>query len=369
MPAMRFRLVLATAAVSAFASLALAQPAQTFAERVEALRSASNLPGIAGVTFTSSSIGPITVSGVRKLGETTEVSANDLWHVGSISKSFTSALIAQQVERGTLKFDSTLGELLGAGVAKKFARATVAQVLSHRAGLPANPGGAEYIAILRSGDPIAVKRRRVAELALSGEPITTPGTGFLYSNVDYILLGSILEQRSGASWEDMVSDELLRPLKLSTAGFGAPGEAGTLTQPRGHRGNANGTPSPVEPGPGSDNPPLFGPAGTLHMSIADLATWGQLHLRGERGQNSVLTATTFKRLHTPMVDDYAFGWVQQAKGDDRITWHNGSNTMWYAIVAFNAATDKGVVLVTNAGGSSRIGIDALVFDYLTESSR
>lgn len=159
-------------------------------------------------------------------------------------------------------------------------------------------------------------------------------------------------------------DETLTPMKLTTAGFGAPGTAGAVTQPCGHRGQGNSL-SPVEPGMFADNPPVFGPAGTMHMSIADLARWGQEHLRGERGQDGLLKAATFKLLHTPPAGDYALGWVSQTKGEQRVIWHNGSNTMWYAIVAFNAAADKGVVLVTNGSINARVGLDALAFELVT----
>ena len=266
-----------------------------------------------------------------------------------------------------MKWDSTLGELLGPARAKKFAGVTLTNVMSHRAGLPPDPGGRTTGA---PGESITVVRRRVVDAALSGEPLYPAGAGYQYSNLDYILLGSILEQldeKTGRAWEDIVRDEIFTPLKLTSAGFGPPGTVGAITQPRGHQANG-ATLVPVEPGPFADNPPIYGPAGTIHLSIADLARWGQEHLRGERGEDGILKTATFKILHTPPVTpgDYALGWVSQTKNGQRVIWHNGSNTLWYAIVAFNAATDKGVVLVTNGSINARLGLDALAFQYLTE---
>ena len=364
---MRIRHAVGAAALCALSvsSLTHAQsPLPGFAEKVAALRASSNVPAVGGVTFTSSAVGAIAVSGVRKLGDPADVTPADLWHIGSISKSFTSALVARRIERGELKPDATLGELLGAARAQKFAGATLMNVLSHRAGLPPNPVGAGLNAIYQSGDPMPSIRRRVVDLALASEPLNAPGAGFLYSNIDYILLGSILEEKSGKAWEEIVREEILTPLKLTSAGFGAPGTPGVVTQPRGHRGQGTAL-TPVEPGVFADNPPVFAPAGTMHMSIADLARWGQEHLRGERGQDGLLKAATFKLLHTPPAGDYALGWVSQTKGDQRVIWHNGSNTMWYAIVAFNAAADTGVVLVTNGSINARVGLDALAFELVT----
>jgi len=354
--------------VLAVSSLIHAQPPQpSFAERVAAIRTSSSVPAVGGVTFSSASIGAVAASGVRKLGDPTEVTPADLWHIGSITKSFTSALIARRVERGELNLDAILGELLGPARAQKFAGATLKNVLSHRAGLPANPLGPAFNAIYQSGEPMPSIRKRVIDLALAAEPLSAPGTAFFYSNIDYILAGSIMEEKSGKAWEQIVREEILTPMKLTSAGFGAPGTVGALTQPRGHRGQGSSQ-TPIEPGMFADNPPVFGPAGTMHMSIADLARWGQEHLRGERGQDGVLKAATFKLLHTPPAGEYALGWVSRTRNGQRVIWHNGSNTLWFAILAFNADADKGVVLVTN-GVNAAAAMEALAFELVTAGAR
>lgn len=66
----------------------------------------------AGASFSSSAISAVTAIGVRRVGDETPVAASDLWHIGSITKSFTSTLIARHVERGEMSWASTLGELL-----------------------------------------------------------------------------------------------------------------------------------------------------------------------------------------------------------------------------------------------------------------
>lgn len=319
-----------TACVLLLSVSAGAQTTEPLPARLEQIRAAANVPAAGGVTFTSSSIGITAVTGVRKSGDPTSVTTSDVWHIGSLTQSFTSTLLGRFVERGELQWTSTLGELLGVERAKKFAPVTLVQVLSHRAGIAA------------------------------------PGATFLYSNLDYILIGSILESKTGKSWEELVRTEVLTPLKLTSAGFGAPGAPGAITQPRGHR--AQGTALvPVEPGLFADNPALLGPAGTLHMSIEDLARWGQEHLRGERGVNGLLKASTYQLIHTPPMAaaDYAFGWIVQPWNGSRVIWHNGSNTMWYAVVAFDAARDRGVVLVTNGSINARGAIDAAARDLIT----
>ena len=341
-----------TARVAVFAGLVLAmQPVvsqePTLASRLEALRTEANLPAVAGATFSSSSVSDVTAIGRRKEGDETPVAAGDLWHIGSITKSFTSLLIARHVERGEMAWTTTLGELAGPPRAGKFASVTLSQLLSHRAGLPANVSPAMMPAVMEGAPTVEVQRQRILDAALAGDPAATAGTAFAYSNLGYIIAGALIEAKTKKSWDELVREEVLAPLKLTSAGMGAPGVRDVVSQPRGHRRAADGTLTPLEPGPLSDNPPYLGPAGRLHMTMGDLARWGQAHLRGERGLDGIVRAETFKRLHQPESGAYAMGWVSRPTATGRVIWHNGSNTMWYAIVAFDAAADRGVVIATN----------------------
>ena len=326
--------------------------------RLEALRTQSNLPAVAGATFSSAEVSSVSAIGVRKLGDTTLVTPDDLWHIGSITKSFTSLLMARFVERGEMSWTSTLGDLLGPR-AGKFAPVTMAQLLSHRAGLPANVLPGMMASVAQGAPTVDVQRQRLIDAALATDPTAAPGAAFLYSNLGYIIAGGILEAKGKKTWEDLVRDEVLSPLGLSSAGNGPPGSLNLITQPRGHRRAPSGTLTPVEPGVGADNAPYLGPAGRLHMTVSDLARWGQAHLRGERGQDGIVKADTFKRLHLPESGAYAMGWVSQTTPDRRVIWHNGSNTMWYAIVAFDPAADRGAVIVTNGSIAAAQAVDAV----------
>jgi CubicO group peptidase (beta-lactamase class C family) len=331
----------------------------SLASRLEALRTQANLPAVAGATFSSSAVSEVAAIGRRKLGDETPVTVGDLWHIGSITKSFTSLLIARYVERGEMTWTSTLGELLGVSRAGKFAPATLSQLLSHRAGLPANVPPAIMPTVMEGAPVVEVQRQRILDAALAGDPSAAPGAAFAYSNLGYIIAGAMIEAKTKKSWQVLLREEVLLPLKLMSAGMGAPGVADTVSQPRGHRRAADGTMIPVEPGAMSDNPPYLGPAGRLHMTVGDLARWGQEHLRGERGQDGIVRADTFKRLHQPEgTATYAMGWVSRPTATGRILWHNGSNTYWYAIVAFDAAADRGVAIVTNGSIAAGQAVDA-----------
>jgi CubicO group peptidase (beta-lactamase class C family) len=96
----------------------------------------------------------------------------------------------------------------------------------------------------------------------------------------------------------------------------------------------------------------MGPAGTVHMSLADLCTYANDHLRGELGEAQLLSAETYQSLHTPELDGYACGWVKKgptAAIPHTVYWHNGSNTMWYALVVFIPDRKMTVAVTSNDG--------------------
>jgi CubicO group peptidase (beta-lactamase class C family) len=319
---------------------------------IERARTSGNLPAVGGASFSSAGTPELAVVGQRRLGDASPVTTADLWHIGSISKSFTSALVGRFVERNELSWTATMKELVGER-AGAFGDVTLEQLLGHRAGIPANVTPAIMGPASQGGPSVVELRRRLLTETFKGTPTAAPGVAFLYSNLGYVLAASILEERTGKAWEALIRTEVLNPLSLTTAGLGPPGILNELTQPRGHR---NGT-TPVEPGPFADNPPYMAPAGRLHMSLADLARWGQEHLRGARGQDgTVLKAATYARIHTPLSGgSYALGWVIEQPTTRRIIWHNGSNTMWYAILMLDPEGNRGVVLTTNGGiGASKV---------------
>jgi len=131
----------------------------------------------------------------------------------------------------------------------------------------------------------------------------------------------------------------------------------------------------------SDNPLLIGPACTVHCSISDWGKYLAAHLRGERGQGSILKAETFKKLHVPNFGGgYAFGWAADSLPPalkkwetGRALWHAGSNRKNFALVWMPPARDFAVAVTTNQGGheatraSEEVG-DALIQFYSQHSN-
>jgi len=316
---------------------------------LEPIRLARQLPGLAGAVVTGKGLEAIGAAGVRKAGTDIAVTAGDEWHIGSDTKAMTAAMIGRLVERGKLRWETTVGEVfpeLAASMSPALQKVTLLHLLSHRSGLPANmPWGL----IPRTGatrDQRLAVMKSVASLKL----LTDPGAKYLYSNLGYVVAGAMAERAADASWEDLMKSLLFGPLGMAGAGFGGVGTPGQVDQPWPHGEDGK----PVEKnGPDVDNPPVLGPAGTVHLPLADWAKFVADMLRGLGGEKALLEPGTYEKLRTPPFGgDYALGWltVEREWGGGIVLNHNGSNAMNIATVWIAPARDFAVLVVCNQGG-------------------
>ena len=181
------------------------------------------------------------------------------------------------------------------------------------------------------------------QAALGAAPGGTMGT-FAYANINFVLVGAAIERLTGGSWEAAMATELFTPLGITTGGFGAP----VGDQPWGHQTLA-GMMTPLDPALKPDNPPLMGPAGTAHMSLADYAAFLRLFLTGG---GDLMSPATVETLTTPgrgAGRPYAGGWAIE-----RMAWaagpallHEGSNTLWHAIAVLDPTGGVGYLGLSN----------------------
>jgi len=298
-------------------------------------------------------------AGPLHIGTTDQVGIDAPWHIGSITKSFTATLILQLMERGDLELDTPIKSYL-----TRFADAmhadwqalTLRQLLSHTAGLPANAP----IAVLRQPETANPTARRITVLqAIWDKPLRKETGIFDYSNIGYVLAGTIAEEVTGQAWEGLITTNIAEPLGLKSLGFGAPTAA---SAPWGHS-SFLGFKRPVDPnGKGSaDNPRWMGPAGRFHMNLKDLIAWGRAHLEACKGNKpALLSQASCQQMQTEIASEYGLAWVIKPQSDTRprLVWHNGSNTMWYAVLVMIPEHD--IVLAITKNRADTTGVDELV---------
>lgn len=360
-------------AVAVALALALPSPAraqgQSLDARLEAVRAAHALPAIAAAVVKDGAIVAAGAVGTRVHGQRIPVTVDDRFHLGSDTKAMTATLAGMMVDAGTLRWTSTIGEVLGAEIPEmnpKLAAVTLEQLLSHSSGIPSD--NEEIVKIYSSPDHFDFNLMPLRLRAIAAwrhhEPKVPAGSPFQYSNLGYIIAGAMIEQAAGVPWEQLITERLFAPLGLRTAGLGPQATIGKLDAPVGHQVDGHGIITPMPWGPAADVPPVMGPAGVAHMSILDFARWAGWNAAAGRRGPALLKPETLARIHrphvrtprldhpapgTPTTGEYALGWgvVTFDWARRPVLTHNGSNSMNLAVILVDPAGDLGIVVATN----------------------
>ena len=292
--------------------------------------------------------------GLRSVDDSVAVTDSDRWHLGSLTKSMTATLAAALVEQSVLSLETTPLDVwpeLDQAIHPSLRSITLRQLLSHTAGIRRVNAAPSQYGDAASGT-LVEKRRAFAADLLGESPSSAVGTES-YSNGGYIIAGAMMETMMTAPWEELITDYVFAPLSMNNTGFGAPGSAAALNEPYGHWDLGNRY-EPVLPGPDADNPQVFGPAGTVHATLADYAKFITAHVDGANGFDGFITAASFDVLHTPVDNGSALGWgvidSEEFPGRTELA-HSGSNGRWFAVVRILPELNGGALLVVNAGGN------------------
>ncbi len=315
---------------------------------LEPIRAKNNLPACGVAIIDATGIVAIGVTGKRRVDRAPEVTNEDLWHIGSCTKSMTAALVGMLVDEGKLRWDMAVTEALPDVPAHAGWKAvTIDHLLTQRSGIPGMSPGQWRTGEAGDGTPRAQRAKFAAQL-LATPPARAPGK-FAYSNSGYGLLGAIIERAANRSYEVLLRERIFEPLKLATANIGAPGKTGEWnpSQPWGHyrRGDAL---SPATPSPDNQFPPALSPAACVHMSLRDFAHYAWWVSVNEP---ALLKPGTFRKLQTPPEgSSYAGGlWVTELPGTGGpCVCHSGHMGGFFGV--FHSGKKQACVTVFNTEG-------------------
>ncbi|MEM1329908.1 MAG: serine hydrolase domain-containing protein [Planctomycetota bacterium] len=340
-------------------------PAASRPESVEeilrSVQQATGVPGLAAAVYFKSELAHSAAIGVQEVGSDRPVRVDDAFHVGSLAKSMTAAVIASLVHNGDLSWDATVSELNpDLGATSFYASITLRELLQHAAGLPAMTAPGEDIdaAIANvSGTPLE-QRREFARILVSNDAWAGTRGRFVYSNAGYALAAHLAEHVSGRSWEDLVGDAVFSPVGMETAGFGWPASPDEPRRVRGHV-EVEGELATLPFGE-YELESFMAPAGDVHCSVIDLAKWGNVQVRGFASDAAPFDLGMLSTLHTPDFDEtYAFGWSLNPQRNGRpIVWHNGSAGTFYAHLQIDRDSELVIAIVCNAGPTNQPHIEA-----------
>lgn len=134
--------------------------------------------------------------------------------IGSITKQFTAMMVTQLIEKGKLKLDNKISDFLPDFPRDTGERITVEMLLCHSSGLILPEGIERYYYATRKEEFLQEYLKQLSEEGLRFEP----GTGYGYSNAGYFILGMIIEKMTGKSYEDVLTEQILKPLGMTQTG-------------------------------------------------------------------------------------------------------------------------------------------------------
>lgn len=267
-----------------------------------------------------------------------------VFEIGSATKVFTAALLAEMAGRGEVMLDDPAAKFLPPSVkipARKGRQITLVDLATHTSGLPRLPANLKP---RDPGNPYADYSVEQLYSFLSGYELTRDiGEQFEYSNLGAGLLGHILSLKAGMSYEALVTNRILGPLRMRDTVIALRPEL----RPRlavGHDGAGSAVPN-------WDLPTLAG-AGALRSTMNDMLKFLAANLAGAGPLAKELQLTHESRRSTGTPDSsIGLGWLLRRGFGVEIVWHNGGTGGYHSFIGFDPKTGEGVVILHNSAAS------------------
>lgn len=306
--------------------------------------------------------------GLRDVEGQLPVTEETAFGIGSATKAFTATAFQMLVDEGVLRWEQPLREIIpGFRLYDPFVteHATALDFAVHRSGLPRHD-------VLWMANPQLDVQFFIAN-AQHLQPSHEFRTAWTYNNFGYVLLGDVIERKSGQSWADYVQDNLLQPLGMYGTTFSIADMQKT--------GNFALAYTTAEDGWEQIELQELGAAaaaGAINSNALDMGQWLLFQLnKGRVGDVVLVSEDGMENLHTPHIlisaspEDgeinfagYGPGWmIDLYRGHYRV--HHGGNTIGYsANVAFVPSAGIGVAVLTNALYSP---VPELVTNYVLDT--
>lgn len=363
-----------TAAVCLVGSGALAQPSLDTAQLdvfVKEMMDAYDIPGVGLAVVEDGEVSYVRGYGVRDVTTGAPVTPNTQFAIGSTTKSFTALGIMLLVEEGRVDLDAPVMTYLPEfklADPESTRTATVRHLLSHTTGL-VRTDASTFDTSVTSADII----KAAATTPLVGKP----GEVFVYSNVNTIIAGEIIERITGESWEDFTRERVLKPLGMTTA---------TLSIAELKRQDNVAVPHVFDVLSGLQTTDFLSlgadaPAGAINASAAEMARY----VRFQLGDGAPLVSrASLVEMHKSQVaapdfnvtgiiaaqaravakrpdevppalvteHDYGFYWSVERFLGEKLVQHGGNVTGLTANVTLLPESRSGVVVLANADGAN-----------------
>jgi len=329
----------------------------SFSETFEGILSDNAIPGGAYAIVRNGRIAESGAFGVRRLGSREAVSADTVFRIASLSKTFAAQLGAQLEAEGKLQWDAPVTRYAPTFRLKK-AEQTERLQLAHLPGQSTGVVPNAYDNLLDDNLPLARILPQFARL----EPICPTGTCYTYQNILFSLVQPAYEQAAGTSYDRLLRERMFEPLRMTHTSVGLEAWRAAANRAEPHV-RQNGTWQTVEVAPGYYQ--LAAAAG-INASASDMARWllAQMGSHPDVIAPEHVAAVTQKRVATPrelrryrwkdLLTDahYGLGWRIYTLGEQEIVSHSGRVRGFVADMAYSPEKRSGLVVLLN--GETRL---------------
>ena len=276
----------------------------------------------------SVSVVVVTPDGTEVYGD-----ADALYQIGSMTKAFTGLAVQKLISEGELSESDTVSELIPGYEAyynSEPCEISVGQLLSQTSGYTNK----------ESDYPSATEEMSLQDWAssISGKELATrPGEEYAYSNVNYDLLGAVIEQVSGKSYAEYMRYEILDPLGLTHTYAQVPGAGANIVSGSrlGYRHSFR-----------YEIPVIEGriPAGYFYSNAADMAKWIEIWIGTADIPKEYKELIGAVKTRLNGVGDYYSGWELFENG---VIGHSGGTPNFSSRIVFSEDEKTGVCVLTN----------------------
>jgi len=301
--------------------------------------------------------------GLKDLENKTPLTDQDIFRIASISKSFSATSIMQLIEAGKLTLDDDFGDLVGFKIRNpKFPdqKITLKMALSHTSSLNDSQGYLNLDLINPNKNPDYAKCYNDY----------APGKGYQYCNLNFNLIGTIIEKKSNERFDQYVKNHILQPLELYGGYCVDSLDSNRFVKLyEYHTDTKNFTPSPAAYAPRRAeikdyvmgySTPIFSPTGGMKISATDLAKYMMMHMNyGTVDGVKIISKKHSKLMQTKITEEEEYGLALRQTGNlipgVKLIGHTGSAYGLYSTMFFNPKQKFGFVIITNGINATYTG--------------
>jgi CubicO group peptidase (beta-lactamase class C family) len=293
--------------------------------------------------------------GLKDAETNTPLTNDNIFRIASISKSFSATAVMQLVEANKLKLDQDVSELVGFKVRNpKFPETviTLRLMLSHLSSINDSQG---YFSL----DSINPAKSANWENCYNNYE---PGKKYMYCNLNFNMIGTIIEKVSGERFDNYIQNHILKPLQLyggyyvneldkskfATIYEYQPDAAKFVVSPNAYAPRT----TEVAAYQMGYSTPIFSPTGGMKISAKDLATYMMMHANyGKYNGVRIISKKSSKLMQTAVSDIEPYGFALETPGSiidgQKMIGHTGSAYGLFSAMFFNPQEKYGIVVISN----------------------